>query len=66
MMKDFPICGLQRDALNPVCAHGYARVCASQGFFQASSGLSKEHKFGRGDREREESSLNLRFLKVSF
>lgn len=63
MMKDFPICGLQRDALNPVCVHGYARVRASQGLFmgrqslQASSGLSKEYKFGRRDREREKSHL---------
>lgn len=37
MMKDFPICALQWDALNPVRARVYARVCARRCLFKAFS-----------------------------
>lgn len=73
MMKDFPLCGLQRDALNPVCAHGYARVCAHWCLFTGRHSLRLLQGFPRNinlgggtERERLQSSLNFTFLKVSF
>lgn len=60
MIKDFPICGLQWDALNPVCVHGYTRVCARRCLFTGRHSLRLFKAFPRNinsgegtERERE-------------
>lgn len=47
MMKDFPLCGLQWDVLNPVCVRGYARVRAHRCLFTGRQSLRLLQVFPR-------------------
>lgn len=69
MMKDFPMCTVQWDALNPVHAHVCACCCLFKPFsFTGRHSLRLPQAFPRkvNLRGEKESSLNLIFLKVSF